>query len=97
MQPVDMERLRKLVKQFVDAGAVTNVKGWSRAVELGTCRAAFLINGSLEVASRLLQAEPPSGPDDLPAKDKVKHVVRFSVSEEYFDLRKKLGIQIDIG
>ncbi|MCB9708426.1 MAG: tetratricopeptide repeat protein [Myxococcales bacterium] len=96
MQPVELERLRKLCKQFVDSGAVTNVKGWSQAIELSACRAGFLLNGSLEVASRLIQAEPPSHPDDLPAKDKVKQVVRFSASEEYFELRKKLGIQIDI-
>ncbi|QQR88837.1 MAG: tetratricopeptide repeat protein [Myxococcales bacterium] len=97
MQPVYLEQLRRVCKQFVEAGAVTNVKRWIRAVELTVCRVGFLVNGELETAARMIQAEPQAGPDDLPAKDKISEIVRYSVSEDYFEARKLLGVQIDIG
>jgi hypothetical protein len=33
---------------------------------------------------------------DLPPKEKIKELVLFSVSEEYFRLREAIGIQIEI-
>lgn len=94
MQPADMELLNKIGKRFVDAGARTDMKRWMRTVELTACRAGFLMCNSLEIASRMIQAEPPMGVDDMPPKDKIKDLLLFSVSESYFKLREALGIQI---
>jgi hypothetical protein len=33
---------------------------------------------------------------DLPPKEKIKDLILFSVSDEYFRLRKLLGIQIPV-
>jgi hypothetical protein len=53
----------------------------------------FVLSGDLEVAARLVSAEPVvvGGPQ---VKDKVKELVLFSVSEEYFAVRKQLGLTI---
>jgi hypothetical protein len=50
----------------------------------------------LEIAARMIQAEPPVGAVDLTPKEKVEELVLFSVSEAYFRLREALGIQIQI-
>lgn len=97
MQPGDMELLNKIGKRFVDAGARTDIKRWMRTVELTGCRAGFLMCNDLEIASRMIQAEPPMGADDMTPKEKVKELVLFSVSESYFRLREALGIQIGAG
>ena len=67
-----------------------------QTVELTGCRAGFLLCNDLETAARMIQSLPPEGPTDLPPKEKIKEVVLFSVSEEYFRLRETLGIQIKV-
>jgi tetratricopeptide (TPR) repeat protein len=96
LTPAQAEALRSLGKRFVDAGARTDVKQWMQAVELTGCRAGFLLAGDLETAARMIQSLPPEGPVDLPPKEKIKEVVLFSVSEEYFRLRRTLGITINV-
>jgi tetratricopeptide (TPR) repeat protein len=94
MQPANRDALRTLGRRFVDAGAKTNIKRWLQAVELTSCRAGFLVCNDLETAARMVTQLPAAGPVDLPPKEKVKELVLFSVSEEYFTLRERLGIRI---
>ena len=58
MQPTDLELIKSIGKRFVDGGARADVKQWMRVVELTGCRAGFLLCNSLEIAARMLQAEP---------------------------------------
>ena len=44
----------------------------------------------------MITALGASGPVDLAPKEKVKELVLFSVSEEYFRLRQALGIQLQV-
>ena len=97
MQPADVELLNSIGKRFVEGGARADVKQWMKVVELTGCRAGFLLCNSLDIASRMIQAEPPMGAIDLTPKDKVEELVLFSVSEGYFRLREALGIQIKVG
>jgi hypothetical protein len=96
MQPQDIELLNSITKRFVDAGARTDIKRWMQCAELTACRAGFLLCNDLEIASRMIQAEPPMGVVDLTPKEKVQELVLFSVSESYFRLREALGIQIQV-
>jgi hypothetical protein len=96
MEPADMELLNSVRQRFVEAGAKTNIKGWMQAIELSACRAGLLMCNELEIASRIIQSDPPGGTVDLPPKEKIKELVLFSVSEEYFRLREAIGIQIEI-
>jgi hypothetical protein len=93
MDGMTLEALRKVVRRFVQTQEPVDIKKWIRCVELTACRAGFLMCGELEVAARMIQAET-AGVDDLPPKEKIKELVLFSVSEEYFRLRESLGIQI---
>ncbi|MBK8168920.1 MAG: tetratricopeptide repeat protein [Sandaracinaceae bacterium] len=96
MLPIHVEALKAVCKRFVEAGARTDIKKWVQAVEITGCRAGFLMCNDLEIAARMIQSEPPTGVGDLQPKEKVKELVLFSVSEQYFRLREALGIQISI-
>jgi tetratricopeptide (TPR) repeat protein len=96
LQAAQVDALRSLGKRFIEAGARTDVKRWLQCVEITACRAGFLICNDLETAARMITALGPAGPVDLPPKDKVKEIVLFSVSEEYFRLRQALGIQLNV-
>jgi len=97
MQPADVELLNSIGKKFVEAGARTDVKKWMRTVELTGCRAGFLLCNSLEIAARMVQAEPPMGAVELTPKEKIEDLLLFSISEQYFRLRDALGIRIAVG
>jgi tetratricopeptide (TPR) repeat protein len=97
LQPADREALKSAVKRFMDAGARTDIKQWIRSVELTSCRAGLLICNDLEVATRMLKSEPPEEIAELTVEDKIRDMVLFSISENYFRLRQSLGIQIKIG
>lgn len=96
MQPADLELLASIGKRFVEAGARTDVKLWMRTVELTGCRAGFLLCNNLEIASRMIQAEPPMGTIELTTKEKIEDLLLFSVSEQYFRLRESLGVQVSV-
>jgi golgin subfamily B member 1 len=91
-----VDGLRGVCRRFVEGGARTDIKRWVQTVELTGCRAGFLLCNDLETASRMIQQLPTDSTADLPPKEKVKEMVLFSVSEEYFRLREVLGIQIQV-
>ena len=93
LAPMEVENVGKVVRRFVKSGEVIDIKRWINCVELTGCRAGFLLSNDLEVAARMIQAEA-STVDETPPKEKIKELVLFSVSEEYFRLREALGITI---
>ena len=96
IQPIEVEALSKFVRTFLKAGENIDVKKWINAVELTGCRAGFLMCNDLEIAARMIQSENATV-DEVPPKEKIKELVVFSVSEEYFKLREALGIAITSG
>jgi golgin subfamily B member 1 len=93
LSAMEAENLGKVVKRFIKSGEQADVKKWVRGLELTACRAGFLLANDLETAAKMIQAET-GGVDDIPPKEKIKELVLFSVSEEYFKLRESLGIVI---
>ena len=93
MQPVQLEGLRIVVKKFIDEGAKANIKRWNQAVEQTACRAGLLVCADLEIAKKIIGAEPTL-PGDLTPQEKIKDLLLFSVSESYSQLRKALGIAV---
>jgi tetratricopeptide (TPR) repeat protein len=96
LQPAQLDVLGTLSRRFVQAGARTDVKKWLQGVEVTACRAGFLICNDIETAAKMITALGAQGPVDLAPKDKIKEIVLFSVSEEYFRLRQALGIQLQV-
>ncbi len=94
LQAPQIDAVGTLGRRFMQAGARTDIKKWLQGVEITACRAGFLVSNDLETSARMVQALGATGPVDLPAKEKIKELVLFSVSEEYFRLRDALGIKI---
>lgn len=93
LQPVQLEGLKQVVKAFLADGARANVRRWSQAVEFTACRAGLALCGDLEIARKIIGAEQQL-PGEPSSAEKMKELLIFTVSEEYFALRKALGVAV---
>jgi tetratricopeptide (TPR) repeat protein len=93
MQPVHRESLKLVVQKWIEDGAKADLKRWIQAIEITASRAGLLLCADLEIAKKIIGAEPQL-PGDLPPAEKMKELLVFSVSEQYFALRKMLGIAV---
>jgi hypothetical protein len=93
IQPMQLEGLRMVVKKFLAEGAKANIKRWIQCVEITAARTGLLLCGDLEIAKKIIAAEPQQ-PGDLTAQEKLKELILFSISDQYFALRQSLGINI---
>jgi tetratricopeptide (TPR) repeat protein len=93
MQPIQRDGLRLVVGKFMEDGAKVDLKRWMQSIEVTASRAGLLLCADLEIAKKIIAAEPQL-PGDLPPQEKMKELIVFSVSEQYFGLRKALGIAV---
>jgi hypothetical protein len=93
MQPMQVEMLKQAVKIFFEQGAKVNLKKWIQGVELTAARAGLLLSSELDVARKIISSEPQL-PGDLGPADKIKELLIYSVSPQYFEARKAIGITI---
>lgn len=96
MQPMQLEGLRMVVKKFLAEGAKANIKRWVQCVDITAARTGLLLSADLEIAKKIIAAEPQQ-PGDLPPQEKLKELIVFSTSDQYFALRQALGIAIGEG
>jgi tetratricopeptide (TPR) repeat protein len=93
VRPEWHEQLALVVQSFIKTKGQIDLQRWSQAVDLTAHRAGFLLCNDLALAARFIQMEPATV-GGMSAKDKIKELVLYSISEEYFDLRQHLGITI---
>ncbi|MCE9573275.1 MAG: tetratricopeptide repeat protein [Deltaproteobacteria bacterium] len=93
MQPQMYEHLAVVVNQFLQKAPGVDLGKWGHAVDATSYRAGFVVSGDLEVAARMVSAEPVAmgGPQ---VKDKIKELVLYSISEDYFAVRAQMGLTI---
>jgi len=93
LNPAVYEQLAAVVQRFIQAAPQVDLAKWGHSVDSTAHRAGFVVCGDLEVASRMVSAEPVTvgGPQ---VKDKIKELVLYSISEEYFAVRQQMGITI---
>jgi len=93
MPPQVLEQLAAVVQRFIQAAPEINLAKWGHAVDAVSHRAGFVVCGDLEVAARMVSAEPVvvGGPQ---VKDKIKELVLYSISEEFFTVRAQMGLTI---
>ena len=92
-QGANKERLASLVSKLLQSGGSLDLKKWVASVDLTADRAGFLLAHDLQMTTEVIRATEEGA--SVPGKERVKEVVLFSVSEEYFDLRAKLSIAIE--
>jgi tetratricopeptide (TPR) repeat protein len=91
--PQNMEQLGVVVQRFIAAKGEADLHKWSNAVDMTSTRAGYLMCNDLEVAVRLVQSEPVTVGVVEP-KEKIKDLINWSISDEYFTLREHLGLVI---
>lgn len=87
------DQLASAVTKLLQAGAI-DLKKWISGIDLTADRAGFLISNDLELAQEMIRAADEAS-SAVPQKDRLKELVLYSVSEEYFAVRRRLGIHID--
>ena len=81
---------RKLVSARGDA---IDVQGWMGAADLTAARVGFALTNDLASATRVISTEPLAGSPVAP-KQRLKDLLAYSVSEDYFTVRKILGLEV---
>jgi hypothetical protein len=88
------DHLTRVVARLLTSGAALDLKAWVAALDLTADRAGLLIAHDLETAVQLVRASE-EGASSVPVEQRVKELVLYSVSPEYFELRRLLGIAVD--
>jgi len=94
MQQGHVDQLRSLLKKFVDAGGSADVKTWAAAVELTNYRVGLLLCGDLATAALMVSQEQAQLGSAMTPKDKIKELVLYSISEDFFQARRAIGMQV---
>ncbi len=89
----DREILASLVSKLLQGGGALDLKKWVASIDLTADRAGFILSSDLHTATEVIRATEEGA--SVPAKERLKEAVLFSISEEYFALRDKLSITID--
>ncbi len=89
LQGSRMDQLRQIAAKAVRSGDV-DTRPWLTSITNTASRAGFILCDSIEVAGQVITREGDDG-SPVPAKERVRDLIAFSVSEGYFKLRKELG------
>ena len=92
LSPTAFEFLSKRVGDLKAASTEEAMEAWLTGVEYSTARAALVVTDDLAITAKLLTSETSSG--GVGAKERLRELLRFAVSEPYFELRKKMGVAI---
>jgi hypothetical protein len=87
------EKLASIVTKLLQAGAI-DLKRWVSGIDLTADRAGFLLANDLELAGEMIKAADEANAA-APYKERLKELMLYAVSEEYFAVRRRLGINID--
>jgi len=69
------------------------ITGWRSATDLTANRVGLILSNDLEIAARLVATEA-GAMSTLSAKDRLRDLLAFSVSEGYFTVRRHLGVHV---
>ncbi|WP_437738100.1 protein kinase domain-containing protein [Sorangium sp. So ce1335] len=87
------DQLASVVTKLLQAGAI-DLKRWVSGIDLTADRAGFLLANDLELAQEMIKAaDDPSAA--VNQKERLKELLLYAVSEEYFAVRQRLGINVD--
>jgi hypothetical protein len=88
------DQMRSLMRKFVEAGGSTDVKKWALATEIAGYRVGLLLCNDLVVSAHIISQEQSAFGSSMTPKDKIKELVLYSISEDYFKARKGVGIAV---
>ncbi len=94
LHPSAKEQLASLVARLLQSGAAIDLKKWIASCDLTADRCGMLLAHDIDVAATLVKASD-DGASSVTQKDRLRELVLFASSEDYFALRQKLVVNID--
>jgi tetratricopeptide (TPR) repeat protein len=86
-------QMQKMMKSYLQKGENPNLSEWLTSVDHTSTRMGLIMCGDIHQAASCIKNDTnPVG--KASAKDKIRELVLFSISDEYFQLRKALGLSI---
>lgn len=89
----EKEKLASAVSKLMQAGGALDLKKWVAGIDLTADRAGAVLAHDLQIATEVLRAQEEGS--SVPVKERMKEIVLFAISEEYFTLRERLGVTIE--
>ncbi len=89
----EKEKLASAVSKLMQAGGALDLKKWVAGIDMTADRAGALLAHDLQISTEVVRAQEEGS--SVPVKERMKEIVLFSISEEYFQTRERLGITID--
>ncbi len=90
-QGTQKEMLTSLVSKLLQSGGSLDLKKWVTSIDLTGDRVGFALAHDLAVAADAIRATDDGS---IPVKERMKEIVLYGVSEEYFALRERLMVTI---
>jgi len=94
MQPGDNEKLQGYVQSFLSHGANVDLKRWARAIDYTGDRVGLILCGDIAIGRRIIDGQAQ---DEKERAERIRELSLFVVSDDYFALRKKLGVALQAG
>lgn len=92
--PETLESIQKVVQAFVKGKGSIDLNKWLNAVEFTSNRIAFLFTQDLEMIQSMFKSETVGVLSKADYKVKMADLLNYSISDDYFQLRKELGLSI---
>jgi hypothetical protein len=92
-QGAQKDMLASTVSKLLQAGGALDLKKWVASIDLTADRVGFLLAHDLQATTEVIRSTEEAS--SAPVKERMKDIVLFSVSEEYFALREQLTITVD--
>ncbi len=94
LTPVVLDQIGALLRRLVSGDTVADVKRWARAAELAGYRVGYLLCDDLATAASAISQEQRMLGSFLTPKDALRELIVYSVSEDYFNARRALGLNV---
>lgn len=88
-----LDQVSAIARKMGDRAANGVVAHWRSAADLTANRVGLILCNDFETAARQIATEPP-GQTTLSAKDRLRDLLAYSVSEAYFQVRRHLGLAV---
>ncbi|MDF1566326.1 MAG: tetratricopeptide repeat protein [Deltaproteobacteria bacterium] len=95
LSPEATQALARVVRDWSPERALADLRDYAAGVEHTANRAGILLAGDIAVARSCLM-EDKGGAAKLPFRTKVRDLVMFCLSEEFFQVREALGLAVQI-
>src|SRR4029079_6411665 len=87
------DTLRSLTQKLLEAAPELDMKAWMAGVDLTADPIGFVASNELKIANTVMEASPEDS-SSVSRKDRLSELLSYSISEEYFELRKRTGIAL---